>query len=101
MTSAPFQVILAEESRGTRGGFSWIGARQMALLGGLSRVQATEKATFPTFQWKIMENRCISKSYMLLNIPSGRLPLKPSLSEKLVFFLVFFFQMKHVQLFNI
>ena len=97
MTSAPFQEILAEESRGTPGGFSWIGARQMALLGGrVCRVQATEKATFPTFQWKILENRCISKSYMLLNIPSGRLPLKPSLSEKLVFFLVFFFQMKHV-----
>lgn len=49
MTSAPFQEILAEESRGTRGGFSWIGARQMALLGGLSRVQATEKATFRTY----------------------------------------------------
>ena len=60
MTSAPFQEILAEESRGTRGGFSWIGACQMALLGGLSRVQATEKATFPTYDhgfsgkyWKI------------------------------------------------
>lgn len=46
MISVPFQEILAEESRGTRGGFSWIGARQMALLGGLSRVQATEKRLF-------------------------------------------------------